>query len=31
MNTHVISELMELMQSQKAQVVFADLIFSRPV
>ena len=26
MNTHVISELMELMQSQKAQVVFADLI-----
>ena len=26
MNTHVISELIELMQSQKAQVVFADLI-----
>ena len=26
MNTHIISELMELMQSKKAQVVFADLI-----
>lgn len=26
MNTHVISELMELMQSKRAQVVFADLI-----
>lgn len=26
MNTHIVSELMELMQSKKAQVVFADLI-----
>jgi glycosyltransferase involved in cell wall biosynthesis len=26
MNTHIVSELMELMQSQRAQVVFADLI-----
>jgi glycosyltransferase involved in cell wall biosynthesis len=26
MNTHIVSELIELMQSQRAQVVFADLI-----
>lgn len=26
MNTHIVSELMELLQSKKAQVVFADLI-----
>lgn len=26
MNTHIVSELMELMQSQQAEVVFADLI-----
>jgi glycosyltransferase involved in cell wall biosynthesis len=26
MNTHIVSELMELMQSKRAQVVFADLI-----